>query len=348
MIFSKGIHFLSIIISMVHLHPSIDAFSPSSLQHHSTLKTTSNPRGISHFAEVGHRQSTALMAQYGPTETSMDSSWEQQDDARIEEQRIIFKKLLHDVIHVNDRDHLPRLCTQNIDLIVNMRGYEGVDLMKEAQNEAEASGDQALIDNTTAAIQYIVYFTETFVTEAKKLDDQNKHLLGEIIKCMIGRELVEDNDNDIPIPSAREREESLDSFLRANRSHFTPGFLRHVEGECQRVMSAPTMTKESSKLHEILRVIQTRIIEELGQDLGEGAQVLGQLLGYDDQNERLAVLEAGLTVRGIDFAKELAGMTTEALNGFLNVPGGADPKLVQIIQEIHDRIIMFIMNAEQA
>ena len=78
------------------------------------------------------------------------------------------------------------------------------------------------------------------------------------------------------------------------------------------------------------------------KDIGEGALVLGQLMGYDDQMERLAVLEAGLTVRGLDFAKDLAALTGEALEGFQRVPGGVDSDLVQRVQEIDDRLQKYI------
>ncbi len=80
--------------------------------------------------------------------------------------------------------------------------------------------------------------------------------------------------------------------------------------------------------------------------IGEGAIVLGQLLGYDDRAERLAVLDAGLAVRGIDFAYELAALTEEALDGFKSVTGGADPSLVKTIQEIDDRIRSFIEKSD--
>jgi hypothetical protein len=69
---------------------------------------------------------------------------------------------------------------------------------------------------------------------------------------------------------------------------------------------------------------------------------LGQLIGYENKNERMAVLEAGLTVRGVDFAKEMAALTCEALEGFERVPGGVDPDLVGQIQEIDDRLQKFI------
>ena len=80
------------------------------------------------------------------------------------------------------------------------------------------------------------------------------------------------------------------------------------------------------------------------QDIGEGAIVLGQLLGYDDEAERLAVLDAGLTVRGVEFANELAALTQEALEGFTVVGAreNVDAELVDRVRVIDDRIQKFI------
>jgi hypothetical protein len=69
--------------------------------------------------------------------------------------------------------------------------------------------------------------------------------------------------------------------------------------------------------------------------------VLGQLLGYDDKAERLAVLDAGLTVRGVEFACELSALTGEALKGFEHVKD-VDPGLVTSIREIDERIGVFM------
>ena len=95
-------------------------------------------------------------------------------------------------------------------------------------------------------------------------------------------------------------------------------------------------------MKEILLVIKTRIVEELGKDLGEGALVLGQLVAYEEKQERLAILDAGLTVRGIEFAVELGDLTEEALQGFKAVPGGADPTLVKRVEEIDEHVRAFI------
>lgn len=77
------------------------------------------------------------------------------------------------------------------------------------------------------------------------------------------------------------------------------------------------------------------------QEIGESAIMLGQLLGYDNKAERLAVLDAGLTVRGVEFAVELSALTTEAIDGF-KVVKGVDPGLVKSMKEIDERIGLFL------
>lgn len=268
---------------------------------------------------------------------------EENHDAQME----AFKDVLGQVIHVNKRENLPRICTQNIELLVSMTSRDGVAIINEIMEESRQSNDQALVDNTEAAIQYVVYFVETFVTEAKNVDDNNKALLGEIIKRMIGRTSLTEKINLNELPSELTREENLNQFIATHKEQFTPGFLRHLDGECLRIQSAPQSTPESMKLLQIIRLIQARIVEELGQDLGEGAQVLGQLIGYNNKEERLAVLEAGLTARGPAFATDLNALTLEALDGFQKVHNGADPGLVAIIQEINDSIQVFIANHEE-
>merc|ERR1712070_1122848 len=108
------------------------------------------------------------------------------------------------------------------------------------------------------------------------------------------------------VDDASRREEALDQVMKEEKKHFTSGFLRHIEGECDRISHQKTLTPESTRLLEILRMIQTRVLEELGQDLGEAALVLGQLMGYEKEEELLGVLDAGLTVRGNEFALEMA------------------------------------------
>jgi hypothetical protein len=208
-----------------------------------------------------------------------------------------------------------------------MRGNECTKLVNTILDETPEY-DQESVEQ---AIDYIFSFAEEFADQAKSIDDKNKQILGKIIRTLADKET-----------SSRDREELLDELMRNEKQNFSRGFLRHVEGECERIASAPQMTPQSSRLLEILHVIQARVLEELGKDLGEGALVLGQLLGYDDKQERLAILDAGLTVRGVEFATELADLTQEALKGFERVPGGVDPGLVQCIKEVEERVQLFI------
>lgn len=281
---------------------------------------------------------------YGPNEDSMSrptsnaennvdveqQEWERAEAARAKRQEQELQSLIQDVMRATDPDFVPSIMTKRMDLLLNIRGYEGSKLIEGILKKAEKKGEEHA-NQVMDAIEFILSFTEAFVDNAQTLDDYNKNLLGKIIKTMSKADTA-----------ARDREELLDNLMEDEKENFTPGFLRHVEGECERIAAAPTMTPESSRLLEILRIIQARVLEELGKDMGEEAQVLGQLLGYDNANERLAVLDAGLTVRGLDFAQGMKALTEEALEGFTRVAGGADPELVERVTEIDARLRSFI------
>lgn len=252
------------------------------------------------------------------------------------EQKAQFISVFEQILHCGVREELPSILTNNIDVLLELQGDAGVSLINEQVEKIEATGDEEMITRAQAAVEYMVYFIEAFVGEAKRMDDQNKTLLGKIIKCMTGADLDDDPAN----MDSLARQERLDTMLQEEKDNFTPGFLRHLDGECTRLANAQNMNPETAKLLEVIRIIQTRVIEELGESLGEGAQVLGQLLGYDSSAERLAVLDAGLQVRGVQFASELSALTDEALQGF--EARGADPNLVGIVQEINTRIKAFI------
>lgn len=295
---------------------------------------------------------------YGPSDDVIidqeQEEWEKENDARVARQKVEFAQLLSEVVGCTNVDHLPGIMTRKIDLILNMQGFEGVAILKEAIEEAQQTGDEERIFAVESAVNLILNFAEEFVSNAASLDAGNKKLLGKIVK-----EITSGWDSNSASsegkgfgnagggvkPKSRpgiDDEARLDALFEREKENFTPGFLRHLEGECKRIASASRLTPESGKLLETLRMIQARVVEELGQELGEGAVVLGQLLGYDDRSERLAVLDAGLTVRGVPFAKELVELTEEALEGFERVPGGADPDLVRIVTEIDERIRQFI------
>ncbi|KAL7426267.1 hypothetical protein ACHAXH_000656 [Discostella pseudostelligera] len=192
----------------------------------------------------------------------------------------------------------------------------------------------------------ILTFVESFVEQTKSMDDVYKQLLGKIFQSIAPGASDGSSSGSTPSQStsSANMENQLDNLLSSEKAAFTPGFLRHVEGECFRIASLSTISPESVKMLQILRLIQTRVLEELGKDIGEGAIVLGQLLGYEDESERLAVLDAGLTVRGVEFANELAALTEEALEGFEQASAreNVDAELVDRVRVIDDRIRKFI------
>jgi hypothetical protein len=269
-------------------------------------------------------------ARYGPPLDDIEQRIEKGDEKeRHDQQKTEFRKLLGQVIQAlqSDRpEHIPSLLTKHTQLLLRMTGDSVAESVQQALEECNDGNRQTV----EIALEMMVSFAEDFVEESKQLDDGHKNLLGEIIRTMTDSK-----------GSNREREELLDQFMRSHKDRFTRGFLRHLEGQCQRIASAPNLTPENYKLQETLRVIQTRILEELGHDLGEGALVLGQLIAYEDRIERIAVLEAGLQVRGAAFAQELASLTEEALQGFKSA-GDVDPTLVALVEEIDERIKGFI------
>lgn len=192
------------------------------------------------------------VANDGGTASAVDveqENWERQEAARVAKQQVEFRKLIQDVISTANPDHLPSIMTKHMDLLLSMRGYEGAALIEDVLKDAnEQSKGQQVMD----AIEYILSFAEMFVDQAQTLDDYNKKLLGKIIKTIANK------------GSARDREELLDELMKSEKGNFTPGFLKHVEGECERIAHAPVMTPESSRLLQILLMIQARVLEELG------------------------------------------------------------------------------------
>jgi hypothetical protein len=265
---------------------------------------------------------------YGPTEIPNDPTPTPSTGAQTKKE---FRELLNQVMQVSDPQHIPSVLTKQMGLILNLSGEEGVETIEAILNEAkEEEGDEA-VERLEEVIDLVLSFAEEFVQQAVGVDDTNKKILGKIIRAISNKDVA-----------GRDREEALDELFAAERDNITAGFLRHIEGECERIAAAPKMTPESARLLEILRIIQTRALEELGLDLGQAAQALGQLIGYESKAERTAVLEAGLAVQGVDFAREMFALTEEALDGFARVQGGADPDLVECVKEIDERLRRFL------
>ena len=79
------------------------------------------------------------------------------------------------------------------------------------------------------------------------------------------------------------------------------------------------------------------------------AAILRQLPGYEDDDERLGVLNAGLVVRGADFAKEMYDLTKEALTGFKRYPEGeVDPELLRRVESVDTELKEFLRDKADA
>ena len=245
-----------------------------------------------------------------------------------------FQTLIDKIQLVSNPNHLPSLLAQNVPWILQLSQD---DVSKVVQSILAEGGDDEDSTSTKEDILTLIFdFCQDFVEETAAVHDTNRQLLGRILKTMADK-----------TQTGGQREEALDQLLQKEGDNLTPGFLRHVAGECERIEQAPKMTPESIKLLETLRVVQARVVDEMGQNLGDAAQVIMQLLNYETKGERIAVLEAGLTVRGSDFAQELLDATEEALQGFQNVPAQqVDPELVQRVREIRDRTKKFVIMDE--
>ena len=277
--------------------------------------------------------SSSLLAagrRYGPPLDDFGGDFRGKTTDDFEQQKKKFRNLIDQILSVTKAEHIPSLLTKNTKLLLSLEGETAVEIVESILEEASQNGGEEESTRVAEAVDMILNFTEEFVNQSKNMDDYNKKLLGRIIRTMADKE-----------GSERDREERLDELILKEKENFSRGFLRHLDSECDRIASAPKVTPESARLQEILMVIKTRILEELGKDIGEGALVLGQLIAYEDKNERMAVLEAGLTVRGVPFAIELASLTQEALDGFKNVPS-VDQTLVSRVEEIDQAVKKYI------
>jgi hypothetical protein len=278
-----------------------------------------------------------------------------------------FRQLVDQVLSAERPEHLPRILVNHMELILSMRSSSSsseqgtriiANVLEQVQQEQQSGSSDDNGDvrysQTLHAIDIILTFAQDFVEQAQTMDQHNKQLLGKIFKAMMVNDGNNNNNNNHVVADEEETttnllpgEEVLDRLLEQEKEHFTPGFLRHIEGECERISNAPQVTPQSARLLEILRIVQTRVLEELGQDMGEATVVLGQLMGYNSDEELLGVLEAGLTVRGSAFALEMASLTEEALDGFQRVPGGVDPELVERVTFIDKRLRVYLDDNNQ-
>jgi hypothetical protein len=315
--------------------------------------------------DIHHRRYMAL-SRYGPSSVPMEKNHTTTDDvislssssslsslSSLSQQNEIFQSnfesrkralihLMRQIDNVIDPQHIPSLLTRNIDvLLLLMQEQDHSRLISTIIDEIRIEQGNDATEKMEDIIDLMLSFAEQFVNEAKQIEERNQQLLGRILVAMTGKTLYSNNYNGM---KGYDREDSLDHLFAEERNNLTPGFVRHLAMECQRIASAPSFTPLSSRLLETLRVIQARVLEELGKELGQAAIVLNQLVAYDKLSECLAVLDAGLAVQGIRFAHELHDLTTEALEGFSRVPGGADDELVDRITDIRKHLDQRIQN----
>ena len=276
---------------------------------------------------------------YGPSDSTfpqVDNDDEFDNFDRIAKQNeVAFRQLLQTVLETTSEDQIPSILGQQIPLLVSVMMQQR-DVIESILSDSLQSGGPDEQERVADALEYMFGFAETFVEHLKALDDQNKQLLGKIIRSASASSSLESYDENNILPS-------LDDLLESERNNLTPGFLRHLEGECERIANAPNTTPESLRLLQMLRTIQARVVEELGKELGDEAMVLGQLLGYDDPRERIAVLKAGMGVRGVEFSRTMEALTEKALADFQRLgPDAVDPELVERVKGIHDTIQEFL------
>jgi hypothetical protein len=244
-----------------------------------------------------------------------------------------FRQLLDKVMAVKDPQHVPSILTKNIELILSLSNENGPTIVECILNDAVQTKGEKGAEAIAEAVELVLSFAESFVEETAFIDKANKEFLGDIIR------IVSDKER-----SGSAREDALDDLLKRDKERITAGFIRHLDGECDRIAAAPKMTKESGRLLEMLRMIQARVLDEIGSDLGEAAKVLNQLIGFDFDEERLAVLDAGLSVQGPAYAYQMLSLTEKSLEGFKRL--GADPVLVDRVKSIDERLRRYLANQE--
>jgi hypothetical protein len=279
--------------------------------------------------KISRAQRILFASRYGPPLSPDDNVGPGRKSQDNDQTKVRFRKLLEESAAISNPDHLPKLLANNMEVIVSLQGNEGAKIVSDLVEEAKTEGVEQF-ERTVMMVDTILTFAETFVEQASEIDMKHKKLLGSIIKTMTSKS-----------------EDALDELMEAEKNNFSAGFLRHIEGECDRIVGAPRASPDSAKLLELLRIIQTRVLEELGSDMGEATLVLGQLMGYDDKDELLGVLDAGLTVQGREFALEMAVLTEEALKGFQSVHDGVDPELVERVKTVDLRLKDYLEETNQ-
>lgn len=177
-----------------------------------------------------------------------------------------FTSLLHEVMSAKEEE-LPSILTTNISLILSAMSTE--DLIENViREETSTSLSHYYLQEVSETVDMIITFAESFVEHTSHMESVYKKLLGKIFKLITPAEnnqIESEEHSDFKLLKADKLECELDRILAEEKEAFTPGFLRHLEGECDRIGNGHVMTPESTRMLQILRVIQTRVLEELGK-----------------------------------------------------------------------------------
>ena len=113
-----------------------------------------------HFRLAAPRKKALLFSRlfmgprYGPNEdlvsqSSKDDSdtvdleqqeWERAEAARVSRQKMEFESLIQTVLSTPNPQHVPSIMTKHMELLLNIRGYEGSKLIESILQDAELTG----------------------------------------------------------------------------------------------------------------------------------------------------------------------------------------------------------------
>jgi aspartate aminotransferase-like enzyme len=196
---------------------------------------------------------------YGPPSEEINLN-ETNDTNDIKSQ---FISLLNDVMSSTEEE-IPGLLTRNMNTIMTALSIR--DFLDDIlQDETSNTSSTYHLEQVSDAINTILIFVESFVEETSQMETTYKRLLGKIFKLITPAKNNQMESESVTELHSNALENELDKVLAQEKEAFTPGFLRHLEGECMRIESSKSVTPESTKMLQILRVIQTRVLEELGK-----------------------------------------------------------------------------------
>jgi hypothetical protein len=223
----------------------------------SIVKHQSDAFSYHHHPSITRSIAPLQVKQYGPPSEEINFN---DDTADIKSQ---FSSLMYEVMSAKE-ENIPSLLTTNIETIIQAMSER--DLIEEIlQDEASSSRSTYHLEEVSDAVNTIITFVESFVEQTSQMENVYKKLLGKIFKLITPAKNNQMESETVPYLTMELAQSELDKVLAEEKEAFTPGFLRHLEGECERIGSSKSVTPESMRLLQILRVIQTRVLEELGK-----------------------------------------------------------------------------------